>query len=270
MIAFPYRKKHTSAFLTPGCGERLAGWMLIAVITLQILLSKNRPDLAVAGLSDPQPWSWHGSALPGSPVPKQKWNHTFIQKEKIFRFMKYRLRLWRGKKRQHLLCKWEMASNSWLKAEILMSLLTLSRIQKVGTIKKAQELWNKGCLCIHSSSKLKRMKEAFFSLSGALSERSIVRLAARFKMHACAGVRARLGAGGAGSAAAVLQQRSAAARAFNWDVLSKWQTHLHTVYLFSSERSAVCCWLNILNQRAVSEPAASCPVLGASLHYMTD
>lgn len=195
MITFLCGKKHTPAFLTPGCGERLAGYVLIAVIALQMLVSKKPSDLAAVGLSDSQPSSWHGSASPDSPVPKQKRNHTFILKGKMFRFMKYRLRLWGGKKQQHLFYKWEMASNSWLKAEILMSLLTLSRIQKVGTIKKAQELWNKSCLCIHSSSKLKRMKEAFFSLSGALSERSIVRLAARFKMHACAGVRARLGAG---------------------------------------------------------------------------
>lgn len=238
-----------------------------------MLVSKNWSDLAVVGFSHSQPLSWHRSAFPDSPMPKQKWNHTFIQKEKMFRFMKYRLRLWGGKKQQHLLYKWEMASNSWLKAEIFVSLLTPSRIQKVGTIKKAQELWNKGCLCIHSSSKLKRMKEAFFSLSGALSECSIVRLAARFRMHACAGGQ------GPGSGRAAMQgarpqrcseRHTAAARAFNWDVLSKWQTHLHTVYLFSSERSAVCCWLNILNQLAVSEPAASCPVLGASLHYMTD
>lgn len=30
-----------------------------------------------------------------------------------------------------------------------------------------------------------------------------------------------------------------------------------TLYLFSLERSTVCCWLNILNQFAVSEPPAS-------------
>lgn len=129
-----------------------------------MLLSKNPSDVAVVGLTDSQTPA--GSASPDSPVPKQNQNHTSIQKEKMLRFMKYRLRLWGGKKQQHLLSKWEMASNSWLKAEILMSLVTLSRIQKVGTIKKAQELWNKGCLCIHSSSKVKRMKEAFFSLSG--------------------------------------------------------------------------------------------------------
>lgn len=230
-----------------------------------MLLSTNPADLAVVGLADSQPWSWHGSASPDSPGPKHNQNHPSIQKEKMLRFMKYRLRLWGGKKQQHLLSKWEMASHSWLKAEILMSLVTLSRIQKVGTIKKAQELWNKSCLCIHSSSKVKRMKEAFFSLSG-LSRSAALCAWQRFAMHACAGVRARLGAG---SAAAALQQLRRRAP-FNWDVLSKWQTHLHTVYLFSSERSAVCCWLNILNQLAVSEPAASCPVLGASLHYMTD
>lgn len=37
--------------------------------------------------------------------------YTFIQKEKMFRFMKYKLRLWGEKKQQHLLFKWEIASN---------------------------------------------------------------------------------------------------------------------------------------------------------------
>lgn len=171
----------------------------------------------------------------------------------MFRFMKYRLRLWGGKKQQHLLYKWEMASNSWLKAEILMSLLTLSRIQKVGTIKKAQELWNKAVCAFTAPLKWRGWKR-LFPIVGALSVQHCA-LAARFETRR-AWVRARLGAGGAGSPA-----RRCRRAGFNWDALSKWQTHLHTVYLFSSARSAVCCWLNILNQLAVSEPAASCPAL---------
>lgn len=38
-----------------------------------------------------------------------------------------------------------------------------------------------------------------------------------------------------------------------------------TLYLFSLERSTVCCWLNILNQFAVSEPPASSLELGPFL-----
>lgn len=85
--------------------------MLITVITLQMSVSKKLSNLVVVGLSHLQPLSFHRSFIPDSPVPKRKVNHTFMQKEEMFRFMKYKLRLWGGKKQQHLLFKWGMASN---------------------------------------------------------------------------------------------------------------------------------------------------------------
>lgn len=51
------------------------------------------------------------SFFPASPMPKRKLNPTLSQEEMMFRFMKYKLRLWGGKRQQDLLFKWEMASN---------------------------------------------------------------------------------------------------------------------------------------------------------------
>lgn len=86
-----------------GCGRGLAGWRCSGTA------AQRRCRSAGAGLS--AAFVPSRSFFPASPMPKRKLNPTLSQEEMMFRFMKYKLRLWGGKRQQDLLFKWEMASN---------------------------------------------------------------------------------------------------------------------------------------------------------------